>query len=486
MSSPPGARPRAPATALLTALVTTLVAAAVLVSALPARGATATPSVAIDARAAVEEYAAEFGVPGMVAVVLGRDGSVTTVPHGATSDGRTVTVDTRFRIASMSKAMTAVAVQQLAEAGRLRLDQPVAELLPGFAVDDPRGATITVRQLLSHTSGLEGADVDEFALPPPASADAVVRRLRAVPLAADPGTRFEYLNTDYDVLARIVEVRTGRPFGEHLRDAVLLPLGMGSTVATDRCDAAVPGLAPGHVGALGVQIAVPEIPSFCAGDGGVVTTAADLTRWLRFQTGSGIPLLTAASLRESHRPAPGTDGGYGLGWSIRTAPDGRTRVLHGGQIATFSSAIEMSSTGSGAFVLTDADGEPGLLAEQLVARADGLDPGPPPADPLRATHLLLLGLAVLAAALSSVAVARARRRAAVRRRRRAVVSLPALALVAGVLLLPGAWWLVTGTPTWTGWLMVAWLRPTATVLAGVLLTGGAAALLARARARRRT
>ena len=199
MSSPPGTRPWAPATALVAALVT----AAVLVSALPAHGGTATPGTATDARTAVEEYATAFAVPGMVAVVVDRDGAVTTVPHGATSDGRTVTVDTRFRIASMSKAMTAVAVQQLAEAGRLRLDQPVAELLPGFAVDDPRGATITVRQLLSHTSGLSAADVDEFALPPPPSSAAVVARLRTARLTASPGTRYEYLNVHYDLAAQI-------------------------------------------------------------------------------------------------------------------------------------------------------------------------------------------------------------------------------------------------------------------------------------------
>ena len=136
-------------------------------------------------------------------------------------------------------------------------------------------------------------------------------------------------------------------------------------------------------------------------------------------------------------------------------------------------------------MLTDADGEPGLLAEQLVARADGLDPGPPPVDPLRTTHVVLLALAVLAAVLLAIAVHRARRRAEVRHGRRAVISLPVVALLAGVLLLPGAWWLATGTPTWTGWLMVVWLRPTAAVLALVLVTGGIAVLVARARASRR-
>ncbi|BBG01773.1 MULTISPECIES: serine hydrolase domain-containing protein [Pseudonocardia] len=428
-----------------------------------------------DPRVSVQAYAQRFAVPATVAVVLDRDGAVTTVPHGTTSDGTPVTADTSFRIASMSKAFTAVAVLQLAEAGRIDLDQPVAAALPGFTVADPRAGDITVRHLLAHTSGLSNQDVDEFALPPAASAAALVERLAQVPLAADPGTEHQYLNANYVVAARLVEVVTGAPFGEHLREAVLAPLGMTSTVATDRCDAEVPGLARGHIGALGVQVAVPEIPSFCAGDGGVVTTAADLTRWTRFQLGDGTTrdgtrLLSAAALRESQTPAPGTDGRYGLGWSVRTADDGRTRVLHGGALATYASGIEMSSAGSAAFVLTDVSGgNPGALAADLVARADGA-PGVPVDDPYRTLNLALLGLTVLAAVLLGTAVLRARRRAE---------------RLAGRLLLP-ALSLLAGPPSATAWTLVAMLLPLSGVLALVLVLGGTAALVARSRAARAT
>lgn len=479
-SRTPALRPAVP--------VAVLVMLAALLGSPPPVVATAAPGRS-DVEQVVRDYAEEFAVPAAVAVVLGADGVATTVPHGRTSDGAPVTADTRFRIASMSKAFTGVAVLRLAEEGRLRLDQPVAELLPGFAVADPRGASITVRHLLAHTSGLSNTEVDEFALPPPASAAALVERLRDVPLASTPGTRHSYLNANYAVLARAVEVLTDRPFAEHLRDAVLTPLGMTSTVATDRCDAPVPGLAHGHVGALGVQIPVPEIPAFCAGDGGIVTTAADLTRWLRFQTGDGTTpdgtrLLTAASLRESHTPSPGTDGRYALGWSSRTGVDGRTRTLHGGALTTYTSAIELSPTGPGAAVLTDAAGVPGGLARALVAAADGAPPAPPITDPLRPVNLVLLAGTVVGAALLLAAVLRAPRRAARLGGRRRQVSAPAVALGAGLLLLP-ATSLTAGVYSWTAWTMALWLLPLAAVLALVLVLGGIAALLARARARRR-
>ncbi|MEQ3550048.1 serine hydrolase domain-containing protein [Pseudonocardia nematodicida] len=448
-----------------------------------ALAAVAVPSAASESRSDVESavrgYAEANAVPGMVAVVVPSDGAVTTVPHGRTSDGAPVTADTPFRIASMAKAFTGVAVQQLAEAGRLRLDQPVVELLPDFAVADPRGDRITVRHLLGHTSGLALADVDEFRQPSPASAAADVEHLRRVPLATDPGTRHEYLNTNYTVLARMIEELTGRSYGDHLHDAVLEPLGMTATVATDRCEEEVPGLARGHVGALGVQIAVPEIPAVCTGNGGVVTTAADLTRWLRFQLGDGTTpdgtrLLSAASLRESHTPAPGTDGRYGLGWSSRTTDDGRVRTLHTGELGTFTSAIELSPRGTGAFVLTDAAGRPGNLAADLVAAADGVAPVPPTTDPVRVLQPVLLGMAALTVVAAVIGVVRAPRRAG----RRRPVSAPALAVVGGLLLLP-ALSLLALPPSWTGWTLLLWMLPTGVVLALVLVAGGVAVLTAR-------
>ncbi|MEJ2868697.1 serine hydrolase domain-containing protein [Actinomycetospora sp. OC33-EN08] len=433
----------------------------------------------------VRDHAARFAVPATAAVVVRPDGTVATVLHGRTSDGLPTTPDTRFRIASMSKAFTAVAVLRLADEGRLRLDQPVSELLPGFSTAAPRGRPITVRDLLAHTSGLAAADVDEFALPPPGSAQEVVDGLAGVPPAREPGVAHEYLNAHYTVAARLVEVLSGRPFPDHLRNAVLLPLGMTSTVVTARCDDAVPGLAHGHVGALGVQVAVPEIPAFCLGDAGLVTTAADMTRWLRFQLGDGAPLLRPDTLRASHTASPGTAGRYGLGWSLRSGEDG-PRVLHGGLVSTYTSAIEFSPGEAGAVVLTDTGdvtGSPGTLARRLTTLAGGGAVGPWPSEPKLVLDRVLAGLTVGAAVALAVAVARAPRRAAGLRGRRRPVSSPLLAVAVGIALLPTIWALFSG-PSLTGWVMALWLLPTAAVLAAVLVLGGTAALAARSRARR--
>lgn len=486
MTAPASELPTRRSVGVTTGFAALTVLLALVAGALPAAAAPDPTPPPVGPADLVRDHAARFAVPATAAVVVTPEGATTTVLDGATSDGAPVTAGTRFRIASMSKAFTAVAVLQLAEEGRLRLDQPVAELLPGFAVAAARGRPITVRDLLAHTSGLAAADVDEFALPPPASSQAVVNRLRDVPQRREPGTAHEYLNTHYVVVARVVETLVGVPFDRYLRDAVLRPLGMTATIATDRCDARVPGLALGHAGALGVQVAVPEIPSFCAGDGGIVTTAADMTRWLRFQRGTGAPLLAEASLRASHA-APGTDGRYGLGWSVRTDDAGRPLVRHTGAIATFSSAVELSASGAGAVVLTDAvdpAGTVGTLAHRLVALAGGAPAGPPASDPWRPLHLSLVGLAVAAGALLGVAVIRAPRRAAALGGGRRPVSLPVLAVLAGIGLLPLIWAVYSG-PSATGWTILVWMLPTAAVLALVLVVGATAALLARARARRR-
>ena len=322
-------------------------------------------------REVLEEYVHELRPPGVALVTL-QGGSVRTEVFGQDGSGGRVNLDTRFRIASMSKAFTALAVLQQVDAGRLRLDDRLADVLPDLRMDDDRYRSVTIRHLLTHQSGLlEG---DKLTDRPARSAAEVVERLAGNRLAFVPGTRTDYSSTGYSVLARVVEVVTGADFNDYLTREVFAPLGMTSTTSTSRCDTRVGGLPRGYTVVLAVRIAIQEPPGACEGNGGVISTARDMGVWLRFQLGDGTSLATgdrllrASSLRAMHDvPAHG----YAFGWEDPGFPDTKT-IGHGGTLTTYNSYIEFSpGTGTGAVALTNAVGAPVLLTHNTITALDG-------------------------------------------------------------------------------------------------------------------
>jgi N-acyl-D-amino-acid deacylase len=171
---------------------------------------------------------AQWQVPGGALAVMKGDRLVLARGYGlADRDaGEPVQPDSRFRIASLSKPITAVAILQLVEQGRLDLDakalRVLEDLQPAEASVDPRIWEITVRQLLQHTAGWDRAETADPLFPPrsveaaqalgapqPASCETVIRYAFTQPLDFDPGTRFGYGNLNYCILGRIVERVTG-------------------------------------------------------------------------------------------------------------------------------------------------------------------------------------------------------------------------------------------------------------------------------------
>ncbi|WP_245789988.1 serine hydrolase domain-containing protein [Streptosporangium canum] len=132
----------------------------------------------------VDDYRSVYGTPGVAAAVI--DGSsVETIVRGRDGDGNAVTARTRFRIASMSESMTAAAIMLLVDRDRVSLDDPVVKLLPDFQMADPRFARITVRQVLSHTSGLSNSTDNEYVFPPPRGAPAEAGSAARAPCPGD-------------------------------------------------------------------------------------------------------------------------------------------------------------------------------------------------------------------------------------------------------------------------------------------------------------
>ncbi len=264
--------------------------------------------------------------------------------------------DAVWRIFSMTKPVVTVAAMVLAEEGRLRLDQPVAEHLPAFAalrVARPDGGSVpvsqvpTVQDLMRHTAGLaygylgDGPAAKALAADGALAADLplgdVVERLAALPLEHQPRTVWHYSHAT-EVLGRIVEVVTGQELGAALRRLVLAPLGMSDT-----------GFALPEAHRNRVAEPLPQPPGarphffnpcaprrFQSAGGGLVSTAPDYARFVRMLLGAGrledrrllspatVALMTGDHLgRDIGRAAyypPGPGYGFGLGVAVRTAP----------------------------------------------------------------------------------------------------------------------------------------------------------------------
>jgi len=203
--------------------------------------------------------------------------------------GVDVRLDTRFRIASISKLFTAAVVARLAEQGRIDYDGTIHAYLPGYAGEG--GPVVTVRQLLAHTSGIANSDtVGSFeeavaeGLPLyqlPATPAQIVQRHASGRLVHPPGTHFDYNNADYFILGRIVEQVTGEAFPVALKRLVLDPAGLADTGMMDWRSLA-PVVATGYLCFEPGTPCIHELPAYhenWGAAGGLYSTSGDLARF---------------------------------------------------------------------------------------------------------------------------------------------------------------------------------------------------------------
>ena len=197
-------------------------------------GSTATPQqtpTQKDLQTALEEAVAA-GVPGIALAIRGPEGGEFLAAGDASLEQpRPLGPEDRFRIASVTKAFTAAVVMQQIEEGRLSLDDTVERWVPGLLA---KGDSITVRNLLGHTSGLPEYTKDEkfieaFTSGEDLSPREIVSFVSSEPLAFEPGTRYEYSDTDNIVLGLIIEAATGRSYEQELHSRILEPLGLQAT-----------------------------------------------------------------------------------------------------------------------------------------------------------------------------------------------------------------------------------------------------------------
>jgi CubicO group peptidase (beta-lactamase class C family) len=247
---------------------------------------------------------------------------------------------TNFRIASVTKPFTAMAVMMLVEDGKLSYESRLTDVFPEFPA---YGKEITVRHLLTHTSGLaDYADIMPRSTVKQLKDRDVLRLLaNQKETAFPPGTDYRYSNSGYALLALMVERRSGQRFADFLRERMFAPLGMKNTLAYEEGGPAVPNRAFGYSPrTAGFQRTDQSLTSAVLGDGGIYTSVEDLSHW--DQALEAAKLVQAETLERAFTRARLQEGrqvDYGFGWKL-SSYRGLRCVGHGGSTVGFRSDLE--------------------------------------------------------------------------------------------------------------------------------------------------
>ena len=326
-------------------------------AAMPA-GAQRSPLRGLDAY--VEAAMRAWEVPGLAIAVVRNDSVIFARGYGVRELGRPERVDenTVFALASITKSFTSASVGMLVDEGKVRWDDPVARHLPGFQLDDPWvSRQFTVRDLLSHHSGLERGDWIWFGTD--YDRDQVVRHLRHLRTTGDFRGTYGYSNNMYIAAGQLVAAVSGRSWDDFVAERIFGPLGMTRSNTSVLDLASMENVAIPHERIGGRVQAVPHGNLDNEGPGGSINSSvAQMTQWMRLHLSGGTiggrRLLEAATLREIHSPQtiirfgeqetaayPGVDFmAYAFGWQLQDYR-GRKLVQHGGAFDGMRSNIAL-------------------------------------------------------------------------------------------------------------------------------------------------
>ena len=290
---------------------------------------------------------------------------------------RPMTADTRFRIASNSKIFAAIAILQLREAGKLRLDDPVSKHLPWFTMKPagPDDGPITIEQLLSHSSGLQreaGDHWSSFDFPSEAELKVLMAGRQS---AFPPQTRWKYSNLAFGIAGLVVEQVSGQRWADYVNANILKPLDMTAS-SIDRPD---PGLATPYAARTpeGTRRVLPFVDAKgMAAATGMTSNVNDLAKFIsawfrRAPNAGGANVISAGSWREALRVRSvdeDWESGSGLGFDIERFK-GKTYAGHGGGYpGNTTMTMAQIDDKVGVIVLTNTnDSNPGDIANQLMA-----------------------------------------------------------------------------------------------------------------------
>jgi D-alanyl-D-alanine carboxypeptidase len=254
---------------------------------------------------------------------------------------KAATPDMRYSIGSISKQFTAAAILILQEQGKLKLDDPVGKYVPGLT----RGDEVTIRQILSHTAGYQDFWPEDYLMKPmeqPTTAPEILDRWAKRPLDFEPGTQWQYSNTNFVIAGLIVENVSGQKLMEFLGEHIFHPLGMRSVWNSDEAKLTQTDATPYIRNALGPLRPAPKEGRgwmFAAGE--LAMTAHDLALW--DESLMAQKLLKPESYRDMFTEVKLKDGKgthYGLGVEVRDL-DGHRDISHSGEVTGFVSDNEV-------------------------------------------------------------------------------------------------------------------------------------------------
>jgi len=319
------------------------------------------------------------GVPSASVAVVQHGKLVYTHAYGsariatASSPAVPATPEMRYSIGSISKQFTATAILLLQEQGKLSLDDPVGKYVPGLT----RGDEVTIREILSHTSGYQDYWPEDYVMTTmkgPETAQQIIDTWAKKPLDFEPGTQWQYSNTNFVIAGRIVEVVSGEYYWDFLSEHIFRPLGMRSVWNSDAIKLTEVDATPYYRHALGpLRVAPKEGIGWMFAAGELAMTPHDLALWDESLLAESI--LKPESYKEMFtevklKNGKGTE--YGLGVEVRQR-DGHRSIEHGGEVSGFVSDNEvLIDDGTAVVVLTNQDavnaaGTIAHLAAPLVA-----------------------------------------------------------------------------------------------------------------------
>jgi D-alanyl-D-alanine carboxypeptidase len=310
-------------------------------------------------QAIVDSFTAR-GVPG--AMVFAQDRHRRWTVSGGTGEldsDRPIRPWHRVRVASNTKMFVAAVVLQLVGAGKVALDAPVEQYLPGLVRGNGYdGATITVRQLLQHTSGMADYINDVLSDPDannhPWRPEELVEIGLSHPPLFDPGTGWAYSNTGYIVLGMLVEAVTSNDIGAEITDRLIRPLGLRQTTYPQAGDKPIRGPhAHGYYAFPGQPVAdVTELePSLLGAAAALISTGPDLTRFVRALLAGKVLRPDLLAQMRTTVPAEGPD--YGLGIREFPLPCGGIAWGHAGNMPGFDSFTAATEDGRSAFAVAN-------------------------------------------------------------------------------------------------------------------------------------